>query len=92
MLRESPDWAQINWPFKGEDYEANVLIDTLDFATIHSYPGDPIANIGQLICMYRAHLLCAPHDTGSGVPTHNSMLAREHGTFQACPAFYIIHF
>ncbi|KAK9834156.1 hypothetical protein WJX81_003563 [Elliptochloris bilobata] len=28
----------INWPYKGEDFASNVLIDTLDFMTIHSYP------------------------------------------------------
>ena len=64
--------AQINWPFKGEDYEANVLIDTLDFATIHSYPGDCLllptlgTSYGHVLACLHAHLLCAPHAINSG--------------------------
>ena len=42
--------AQINWPFKGEDYVANVLIDTLDFATIHSYAGAYLSFVLWLSC------------------------------------------
>jgi len=83
--------AQINWPFKGEDYEANVLIDTLDFATIHSYPG--VWSCCQHwpphtgMCMH-VHLLtsCVPPCFKLGVYAHNSMLAHKSCTFLPWPA------